>query len=245
MKTSFAKLVLRSALACVMVCVAGAQSASTANSNNSPALPQGATLVAELAKSIDAKKARIGDPVKAKVAQDFISDGQILIHRGSKLLGHITEAKAFTPDTPECVLGLVFDRVMLKHGAELELNAVLEALAPPAPQPDPLASSYYDGSKGLGSQPVSGRDHGWAIDPRDRRDHTREDALKNAANPNSYGNTSNTLHNGFLGSGNRGVFGMPGVALKRGTPASELVSTTADIKLEYGTQMVLGVTSSR
>jgi hypothetical protein len=237
---------LPAALVSAMACASAAQSLSTPNSStNSGAIPQGATLVAELAKSIDTKKARPGDPVKAKIVQDVISNGQIVIHRGSKLLGHITEARAFNPEAPPCVLGVVFDHVTLKHGEELNLNAVLQALAPPVLQPDPLASSNYDGSKGSGSQPVSGRDGGWMIDPRDRRDHTRDDALRNAQNPNTYGSANNTLHNGLLGNGNRGVFGMPGVSLKSAAPAPELVSTKADIKLEDGTQMVLGVTGSR
>lgn len=238
MKNYLIATFLPAALVSTMACVSAAQSLSTPNSSsNAGAVPRGATLVAELAKSIDTKKARTGDPVKAKIVQDVIANGQIVIHRGSKLLGHITEARAFNPETPPCVLGVVFDRVALKHGEELSLNAVLQALAPPVPRPDPLASSSYDGSKG-------GGDGGWIIDPRDRRDHTREDALKNAQDPNTYGSAGNALHNGFLGSGTRGVFGMPGVSLKSGA-APELVSTKADIKLEDGTQMILGVTGSR
>ncbi|HLJ29511.1 MAG TPA: hypothetical protein VKY85_22570 [Candidatus Angelobacter sp.] len=229
-----------------MVCGSAAQSPTVVKSNaKSAAVPQGTAVVVELAKSLNARKARSGDAVKAKVIQDVISSGQIVIHRGSTLIGHVTEAKGFSQDEPRSVLGVVFDRVALKGGEEMACNAVLQALAPPVQEPDPLASSTYDGSLARGSQPVSrSRGTDWTVDPRDRIDHQKQDALDAAADPSHYGTGTNTLHHGLLGSGNHGVFGMPGVSLKAdaGVPAPELVSTKADIKLETGTQMVLEVT---
>ena len=228
-----------------IVGISPAQTLSASHSGSrSGTVPQGTLLVAELAKSIDAKKSKSGDVIKAKVVQDVLANGQILIHRGSRLVGHIVQAKAFNQADSQSVLGVVFDAVDLKHGEEMNLNAVLQALAPPVPESDPLNSSDYDGNKGLGSQPVSGRSRPWVTEPRDRIDHTREDALRNASDPGSYGGAANTLHQGLLGSGNRGVFGMPGVTLKS-SATPELVSTKADIKLESGTQMVLEVMASR
>lgn len=243
MKNYLTAASLAAALVMATACLSRAQSLSTAESSvNSSVVPQGATLVVELAKSIDAKKARSGDPVKAEVVQDVIANGHIVIPQGSHLLGHITEAKPLNSATEPCVLGVVFDHVALKHGDKLSLNAVMEALAPPVPEPDPLGSSSYGGSKGSGSQPISGHNPGWITDPRDRIDHSRGTALSKAGDPSTYGSPNNSLQNGHLGSGNRGVFGMPGVSLKLGAPAPELVSAKADIKLESGTQMVLGVT---
>ena len=230
----------------VLACLAGAQSVTAPSSNsNSVAVPQGTALVVELAKSIDTKKARTGDTVKTRVTQDVLSSGQIVIHRGSKLIGHITEAKAFSQNEPRSVLGVVFDTLTLKRGEEVACNAILQALAPPVQESDPLSSSTYDGSLGRGSQPVSRSNRDWTVDPRERRDHTRDDALRNAADPDHYGAGGNTLHGGWLGGGNRGVFGMPGISLKSeaGAPGPALVSTKATIKLESGTQMVLKVAS--
>jgi hypothetical protein len=240
-------VVVRGALiVSVLACLAAAQSVTASRSNsNSVTVPQGTALVVELAKSIDAKKARNGDIVKAKITQDVISSGQIVIHRGSKLIGHITEAKAFSQEEPRSVLGVLFDRVTLKGGEEMTCNAILVALAPPVQESDSLSSSTYDGGMARGSQPVSRSGRDWTIDPRERRDHTRDDALRSAADPNHYGGGENTLHRGWLGSGSRGVFGMPGVSLKSeaGAPGPALVSTKATIKLEGGTQMVLKVGS--
>jgi hypothetical protein len=247
MKNHFCAAVLLAAL----IGSSAAQSVTALNSSNSSGMvPQGTALVAELAKSIDARKARAGDTVKAKVTQDVLANGQIVIQRGSRLLGHVTEAKAFSQDAPQSRLGVVFDRVALKDGKEVSLNGVLQALAPPVEAPDVLSasSSSYGGGNPGGSQPVSrGASRLITVDPRDRIDHTRDDALRNAADPNSYGRGVNTLPNGKLGSGNRGVFGIPGLSLKPGpsAPEQELVSTKANIKLESGTQMVLETTSVR
>lgn len=247
MNRHFATALLLIALSfSVTLGLATGQSATAPDpASHSSALPPGTALVAELAKGIDAKKTRIGDPVKAKIVQDVIANGQIVIHRGAMLQGHITEAETSDHNEPQSVLGVVFDEIALKHGEKLRVKAALQALAPPVEQPDVLSgSSSYGGGSAGGSQPVSrGASKVVVVDPQDRVDHTRSEALRKAADPNSYGHDPNSLHNGFLGSGNRGVFGMPGVSLKSGSgaPGPKLVSTKADIKLESGTQLVLGI----
>jgi hypothetical protein len=84
---------------------------------------------------VDAKKNKPGDEVVATVAQDVKSNGQVVIPRGSKLFGRVTEAKphgegsgdasgsgsgaaAAAADTSSR-LGLVFDHAVLKDGREV------------------------------------------------------------------------------------------------------------------------------
>ncbi|HEY6251849.1 MAG TPA: hypothetical protein VI685_17970 [Candidatus Angelobacter sp.] len=245
MKNHFPHAVLLVALAVLaMASPSTGQSSNLSNSSStSAAPPQGTALIVELAKSVDAKKAKVGDPVKTKVIQDVISSGKLVIPRGSMVTGHVTAAKAYSQGDPQSILGVVFDKVALKHGQQMTFNAFWQALAPPVEVPDVLTSSDYDGGQAGGSQPVSHGPSRPLVDPRDRVDHTREDALRNASDPNSYGTGLNTLHNGMLSNGNRGVFGMPGVSFKSqsGTSAPELISTKASIKLESGTQMVLEI----
>src|SRR5437660_5743563 len=98
--------------------------------NASSSLSSGTNLQAELTKSLDAKKAKPGDEVTAKVTQDVKSNGQVVIHKGSKLVGHITEAQARSKENSESKLGIVFDKAVIKGGSEVALNAVVQALAP-------------------------------------------------------------------------------------------------------------------
>ena len=251
MKNFTAAVLLTAFTVSTLACVSAAQSLATTHSNTNPVIvPQGTFLVAELAKSIDSRKAKAGDTVKAKVTQDVVANGHVVIRRGAKLLGHVTEAKPSWADEPQSILGVVFDGVEQKGGEELSFNAVLQALAPPVPVPDVLSgtsAAAYGGSRpnGDATQRVSrGSSRQTLVDPRELEDNTRKDALRAAADVSSYSIEGNVLHNGFLGSGNRGVFGMRGVSFKSEPGHSEpmLFSTKGDIKLESGTQMVLGVT---
>src|SRR6266567_2858006 len=130
---------------------ANAGSASAASVGGA-ALSSGTTLQAELTKSLDAKKAKAGDEVSARVTQDVKSDGKVVVHKGSRLVGHVTEAKARTKEDTESKLGIVFDKAVLKGGQEVAFNGVIQALAPPAQGAIPLSG---DESSGL-SAPVGG-----------------------------------------------------------------------------------------
>ena len=91
----------------------------------------GTVIPAELAKSIDAKKAKQGDQVLAKTSQDLLSGGQVVIARGSKIIGHVTQAKPREKGESESTLGIAFDKLVMKDGHELPLNASIQALAGP------------------------------------------------------------------------------------------------------------------
>src|SRR5205807_9600904 len=106
-----------------------AASGSGAANNGSAALSSGTALQAELTKSLDAKKAKPGDEVTAKLTQDVVSHGQVVLRRGSKLMGHVTEAKARSKEDSESRLGVLFDHAVLKDGQEVAFNSVIQAVA--------------------------------------------------------------------------------------------------------------------
>lgn len=95
-----------------------------------PGLEDGSILYAELSKTVDAKKAKAGDPVTAVLLADVLSHGKIVARRDAKLAGHVTEAQPHSKDNPESRLGIVFDKVILKGGQEIPFSAVLIALRP-------------------------------------------------------------------------------------------------------------------
>ncbi len=91
----------------------------------------GILIPAELSKSLDAKKAKPGDKIELKTTMDMLSHGKVVIPRDSKIEGHITSAKPHTKESPESELGIVFDRILIKDGNELPMQAVIQAIAPP------------------------------------------------------------------------------------------------------------------
>jgi hypothetical protein len=51
-----------------------------------------------LEKGVDARKNKVGDEVTAKTTENVKAGGQIAVPRGSKIVGHVTEAKARTKE---------------------------------------------------------------------------------------------------------------------------------------------------
>jgi hypothetical protein len=110
-------------------------------------LENGSILYAELTKTVDAKKAKAGDPVNAVLLADVLAHGKIVVRHDAKLLGHVTEAQVHSKEIPESRLGIVFDKVITKDG-EVPFQSLLLAIRPAervvfdVPQaPSPMSNS--------------------------------------------------------------------------------------------------------
>ena len=77
---------------------AGAQTSSPPA--DSATLPPGTVLSVDFSKSLDAKKSKPNDKIEAKTASDLILHGQIVVPRNTKIVGHVTEAKAHRKALP-------------------------------------------------------------------------------------------------------------------------------------------------
>jgi hypothetical protein len=146
---------------------AAATAANPAGQGNaakpSPAGQASFYILAEFTQPLKAKKLKPGDQIKAEVTQDVLSHGRIIIPIDSKLVGHVTEVKSRQADDPESRLGIVFDKVLLKHGKEVDFRGVLQALSAPAvkpsrvDQPDQMMSPSMMGmNRSSGMTPVGG-----------------------------------------------------------------------------------------
>lgn len=93
-------------------------------------LENGSILYAELTKTVDAKKAKVGDPVSAVLVADVLAHGKIVVRHDSKLMGHVTEVQLHSKKTPESRLGIVFDKAIIKGGGEVPFQSLLLAIRP-------------------------------------------------------------------------------------------------------------------
>jgi hypothetical protein len=223
-------------------------------------------LQAELTKSLDAKKAKPGDEVSAKLTQDVKENGKVVLHKGSKLVGHVTEAQAKSKENAESKLGVVFDKAVLKGGEELPFNGVIQAVAPPVQGALSVAgdeNSSLSGGMGSGSS-MGGGPSGGGLGPvggvagaAGSTVNSATGAVGNTAGSvtNSTGavngavnRTAGVATNGALNSAAHGVVGMQGVdltsAVAGSAQGSVISSASRNIKLDSGTQMVLQVTGS-
>jgi hypothetical protein len=224
----------------------------------SGAIASGTTLQAELTKPVDAKKAKAGDPVTATLTQDVKSDGKVVLPRGSKLIGHVTEAQARSKDNAESKLGIIFDKAETKGGQELSFNGAIQALAPPAQGALAVAGDEQGSlgsGMGTGGAMGGGRSGGGAVAPMGGAVGGLTSTLGSAGR--TVGNTTGSVAgsatgavNGTLNSTSQGVVGMQGLALSNALGAganaqsSVISSASHNVKLDSGTQLVLQVTGA-
>ncbi|HZD94202.1 MAG TPA: hypothetical protein VE133_08110 [Candidatus Sulfotelmatobacter sp.] len=243
--------------------------AATAGAGDASAmLSSGSTLQAELTKSVDAKKAKAGDEVTAKLTQDVKSNGKVVLHKGSKLVGHVTEAQAKGKESSESKLGILFDKAVVKGGQEVAFNGMIQALAPPAQSALSVAgdesSNLGGGVGGGGGSMGGGRGGSTAAGPLGSSAGAVTSAAGStvgAVNNTAGSVTSSTgavngavnstvgaAANGTLNTASHGVVGMQGLALNTAATGnaqgSVITSNTRNVKLESGTQLVLQVAGS-
>jgi hypothetical protein len=93
---------------------------------------QAASVSAELTKSVDTKKARVGDEINAKITNDAkLPDGTEL-PKGTKLVGNVVDVKAKSKDEHDSHLVLALNRVVLKDGHEMPIKAAVTSMTAPA-----------------------------------------------------------------------------------------------------------------
>src|SRR5713226_3623831 len=106
---------------------AGASSSTSAaaaaqNGQANAALANGTAFNAELNSPVDSKKCKPGDAVNARTTEAVKAEGKTVIPKGSKLVGHVTQASARAKGESESALGIVFDKAILKNGEEIPLS---------------------------------------------------------------------------------------------------------------------------
>ncbi len=95
--------------------------------SDATAIKAGTKVSAELQSSIDAKTAKSGDEVSARVTQNVKENGQVVIHKGDRLVGHVTEVKSGAEAAGGSSLGVSFDRLVSGNESS-ELHTVVSAI---------------------------------------------------------------------------------------------------------------------
>lgn len=111
----------------VLILLKGISPAQVAPPQSSTGIAPGTLISAELAKPVDARKAKAGDKVEAKIVADVFSDGQLLVPKGSKMIGHVAASRPRSKGANDSSVGMVFDTLSIK-GRELTLVAVIQAI---------------------------------------------------------------------------------------------------------------------
>jgi hypothetical protein len=85
--------------------------APLAGSGDRVSVISGTTLDAQLQKTVDVNNAKVGDEVVLKVTKSIKQNGEIVIPKGTELIGRVTEVQKRTKHNSASRLGMVFDRI--------------------------------------------------------------------------------------------------------------------------------------
>jgi hypothetical protein len=238
---------------CTAALLLGACLAQTSNSSQSTApqgssapttvptsqLPAGTIIPAEIAKSIDAKKAKPGDQVVAKTVIDLRSrDGSTVIPKGTKILGHITDAKARGKDEPGSLVAMAFDKIEMKGGRDLQFNGAIQAIG----KPEQTAATATGGGSPMsesGGMPSGGGAQGGMGGARTGGMGAPPSGTGYPGNAPAESGTAPSAGAGPLSPSSQGVVGMPELSLQDSAQGSVISSNRGNVHLDSGTQLIL------
>jgi len=226
-------------------------------------------MLVELTRGLTAKKLKPGDKVKAEVAQDVVAHGKVIIPVETELIGHVTEVCPHDSANPESRLGIVFDKILLKHFRDINFQAVIQAVEAPAPRPSRvdqpsqmLPPSMIVGPRDNGTAPIGGMSS--AASRRGQASTSTNPTMSQASDTTTFQQSitvKQSPSNHADGSSAQlettsggtpmslgmplGVRGLKGLSLSTApsasTPGPVIVSNTDNVKLESGTQILLHV----
>ena len=87
----------------------------------------GTLIRVKLDKTVDAKKAQVGEQVVAKTMDDLNSVPPGLATKGCEIIGHVVEITQHQGDTAS-TMRFVFDKMVLKNGTSMALPAFIQAV---------------------------------------------------------------------------------------------------------------------
>jgi hypothetical protein len=243
-----------------------ASAVSAQNGQANASLASGTAFNAALSSPVDSRKCKPGDPVNARTTEAAKSEGKTVIPKGSKLVGHVTQASARAKGESESALGIVFDKAILKNGQEIPLNNVTIQAIASAESSASAAGADMDtmggmGASAAGSGVAGGRGAlggvtsaaggavGTVTNTAANAGGVAGGAVNSAANAGgsiasaSKGAVGGLNAAGHLTSNSQGVFGLNGLNLNaagsNATQGSVITSAGKNVHLDSGTRMLL------
>ncbi len=203
-------------------------------------LAVGTTICVALANSIDARKAKPGDAITARVTLPVLANGKVIIPNDAKITGHVTLVKTRSHDSNESQIGIVFDRAVLKDGSELPLSLTVQAIGRTAQSAAEIAGQEpYNPNvataPGIAGAPAS-IPRRPVLPPRPQPADPPQPARPDA--------DSQYAQHPILDTGSHGAIGLPDLTLTESSDAasgSMVMSSKKNVKLDGGTEIILRV----
>jgi hypothetical protein len=219
------------------------QPAPAPNATNNVAIPNGPAVTAELNGSVDSKKVKVGDKVEAHTTEALKNGNDVIVPKGTKLIGHVTQATARSKGDSDSSLAIQFDTAQPKKEQEIPLTVTILAVAAPE-----QVNMGGGGAPGPDSSPTAGTATGSQSSPmgasRPPAPNSSASPAPSGADTTGSGATSQPGAAGTLPANSRGIYGLKDLKLmlppaKSGPPTTVITSTGKDVRLDSGTRLLL------
>jgi hypothetical protein len=218
-------------------------SANQTQPAGSTRIAPGSVIPVQLTKTIDAKKAKVGDQVTAKVTMDLkTNSGEVIVPKDTQVTGHVTEAQARSKDQKESQIGIAFDHASLKTGDVSLPMSIQAVIAPPSSDANNSGGGESPSPAGTGTTASSPMGNG-----RTGNSGTAGQAPPSGSAPNAAQPTNTEAQGGArpqITGNTQGVIGISNLKLEAGqnaTQGSVLSSEKNNVKVESGTMLLLKV----
>lgn len=200
--------------------------------------PPVSTVFAILTRSVESKSAAVGQELNLRTISEIVVDGQVIIPLGSRLVGHVVEVITKGKDEPQSRLSIVIDKAIKPEGAEINLQAIIAAIA--APQNNSLSSDPTYGMMHSNEPKMIGASPGGAASTGGLSSGSKASSTAAVATANIKGKMDEPL---ILNQDSQGAVGYEDLSLSwhlvAPTPVTLFSSKGKNVKLETGTQMLL------
>ena len=201
------------------------------------------TVFAVLPKSLESKSATVGQELTLRTISDVVVNGAVVIPRGSKVVGHVSQVATKGKDEPQSVLAIVIDKAVTTGGREIPLQAIIAAIAAPRSS---LSSDPTYGMMRSNEPKMVG------ANPRDAASSGELPAGSKAASTAAVAtaNLKGSMDEpSVLNEDSQGAIGYEGLSiswhLMAPPPITVFASKGKNVKLEAGTQMLLRMAPPR
>jgi hypothetical protein len=115
------------------VCIAAGQTqtsakqAPLADEGRQVTLASGTSISAVLQKTLDVNNARVGDQISLKTTQSIRQNGEVVVPKGSTLIGRVTEVQRRTKENAQSRIGMVFEKIEGKQ-ISMPLSATIVSI---------------------------------------------------------------------------------------------------------------------
>ncbi len=206
--------------------------------------PPVSSVFAVLTNVLESKSATVGQELALRTVNDVVVDGEVVIPRDSKILGHVSEVLINGKDRSKSALAIVIDKAIKKDGAELPVQAIIAAVA--APKESSLSSDPTYGMLHSNEPKMSGAGAGAASRSGELSPSSKANATAAVGTADLKGRMDQPFS---LNQDSQGAIGYEDLSLSWGLasppPFTIFTSKSKNLKLEAGTQMLLRMVPPR